>query len=328
MADLILEFGCSPCYLQDLNCGADCIFELRIDLNQLFFSAPYAFDLGIDLNPLSPSTLSQPYFHQCVDRTFIVKEKFFRARIPDVYRYDLRYCNTKNEWVLCLPNSTGINNASKWQPKKLSDYKQNHYTHENPIENNESAKNILIILESPHDEEYHYPDALYQDFTALQPANGKTGENFFEYFTKDTNANGKTSSGGILNYSEPNLMPSTLKDFLNEDEVYRICFVNPVPFQTSLHFFHGKPLNKEITKDLRDIVWKKLFIHCQSDFIRRVQLYKPFAILNACTGDIKKPDSLKSRVKTALGNSHALYQFNTPHPSSWWSTNNRKCKKW
>ena len=304
MADLILEFGCSSCYLQDINCGADCVFELRIDLSQLFPSAP-------------PSN----YFHQDINGTFNVKKDFFYGkRIPDVYRYDLRYCKNKNKWALCEPNSTNAQQVvGNWVKKTIADYKR----YEKPIENDEAAKNILIILESPHDDEYHYPNNQNPHFTALQPANGTTGINFSKYFTDGTNASGKNTNGGILAYTTT-LEP--LQNLLNQDDVYRICFVNPVPFQTSLHFIHGYAL-KIFAKDLRDIVWKKLFIHCKSDFVRRINLYKPFAILNACTGDSTRPNDLKGQVKATVGNI-ANHQFNTPHPSSWWSRKNRRCTKW
>ena len=150
MADLILEFGCSPCYLQNIPCGADCTFELRIDLNQLFKSAP-----------------AQNYFHQTLNGTFKVKKDFFHEKVvPDIYRYDLRF--DQGQWQLFEPNSNPPLPASKWEKKD-----KNHVPNK-IIENNQDAKNILIILESPHKDEYAY----IPDFVPLQPANDKTGKNF------------------------------------------------------------------------------------------------------------------------------------------------------
>lgn len=298
MADLILEFGCQNCYLQDSDCGADCTFELRIDLNQLFSSAPPA-----------------SYFQQGINGTFTVKKDFFyKKRVPDVYRYDLKFVNGQGqgEWKLFDPNSSTP--ASQWETTNSTN---NENKYKAISKNKPEDNNILVFLESPHNDEYDYTN----NFAPLQPANGSTGKNFFTYFTND-----------ILNSPIPNLTPiKALKDYLDSEKSYRICFVNPVPFQTSLHYIHRHDL-KSIARDLRDIVWKKLFIQCQSDFIYRVKLYEPFAILNACTGDIRKRDSLKSQVKAAIDADpiYANYgnKFNTAHPTSWSKPDSRYCKTW
>jgi hypothetical protein len=130
-------------------------------------------------------------------------------------------------------------------------------------------------------------------------------------------------------------MPIPLKNYLNRNFTYRICFVNPVPFQTSLHFIHRQGIKpKSDYEKIRNAVWNKLFLHCERDFIKRLESYKPFAILNACTGGkegLKKPDALKFKVKAAINNfscSNYIYKFNTSHPCYWQIEKNRYCNKW
>jgi hypothetical protein len=153
MADLILEFGCESCYLHDLDCGGNCVFPLNVSLNN------------------SLSTLQKtPYSIQNTNGSFTIKKEFFypNKRVPDVYRYDLKFDFNICEWRLFEANKTGaLVLANLWEKKNSTnnDYQK--------ISNKREDNNILIILESPHDDEYEYPD-----FVPLQPANGKTGESF------------------------------------------------------------------------------------------------------------------------------------------------------
>ena len=311
MVDLILEFGCESCYLHDIDCGTNCIRELKINLSLLF-------------NHKLPSN----FFSQNINDIFTVKKDFFyRKRMPDVWRYDLKYCEDKGQWLLYEPNTDDI--ANQWVRRTTNDYCQ----YENPIQNDEAANNILIILESPHDDEYHYPDAKNPYFMPLQPANGATGINFSNYFTKYKNGRDTNISKCILTHTVKK-MADSLESKLTQGQIYHICIINPVPFQASLHFYHRQSLKTgEITGDIRDIVWKELFKHCENDFIRRIGFYKPFAILNACTGGrdgLKDSDSLKFKVDSAINKVsfvNNIHKFNTAHPSYWHVERNRYCDK-
>ncbi|MFI3190412.1 hypothetical protein BCS42_01810 [Crenothrix sp. D3] len=309
MADLILEFGCESCYLQDkvMVCHPNCTRKLKpIDLSPLYDSIP----------------LLDNFYCRNTQTSFTVpKDFFYGKRMPDVYRYDL-ICNHQCGWILCEPNNTHC--AGDWKTTTINDYPPvtNSLPYKKPIENDDEAKNILIILESPHKEEYHYPDISdmnNSNFTALQPANGATGINFYKYFTSD-----------ILKYPHEKNATGTLEILFDKDATYRICFVNPVPFQASLHYIlsdKGQKTKIGINEYIRDSVWERLYEECKSDFIRRVDLYKPFIILNACTGDINEKKSLKSQVKDTIKNL-CQHQFYATHPSSWSrKINNRYCKK-
>jgi hypothetical protein len=158
--------------------------------------------------------------------------------------------------------------------------------------------------------------STYTTCSAYPTKSGRAS--FFTYFTRD-----------ILTYVDVKSMPIPLKNYLNRNFTYRICFINPVPFQTSLHFIHRKGL-KDDYKNIRNSVWKKLFPHCERDFIKRLESYKPFAILNSCTGELKNKGDLKSLIKNSIDNNFTcvnyVYKFNTAHPCSWYS--HRHCKKW
>lgn len=227
------------------------------------------------------------YFEKKSNGDFIVKKPFFykSKKVSDVYRYDLRYI--KKQWTLVFPNTRTPGCSCCHKQRDIS---------VDPTKNN-----ILVILESPHKDEY-----CEKYLKPLAPANGQTGENFYHYFTKH-----------VLNNN--NLLISKLK----KRTTYSICFVNPVPFQTSLHFIH-----KNMPTTLRDKVWAELFPDCRLDFLKRMKFYSKsnaVIILNSCT------ESLKCYVKITIDSAitkkiiNCTDKFKTPHPSSGhWA--NHKCK--
>ena len=95
----------------------------------------------------------------------IINNAFFDAskKVPDVYRYDL--VNINGDWKLVYPNT-------------LIPAQPSCYHHDVAIDPNKN--NILVILESPHKDEY-----CKDCFKPLAPAMGTTGRNFCNYFTKN-----------------------------------------------------------------------------------------------------------------------------------------------
>ncbi len=227
------------------------------------------------------------YFNRCQNGDLIIESGFFddSKKVPDVYRYDL--VNINGQWELVYPNTSILA-----QP--------GCYHHDVDIDPNKN--NILVILESPHKDEY-----CKKCFNPIAPANGPTGRNFCKRFISV-----------IITLSIPHRCNLQLTE-----KKYSICFINPVQFQTSLHFIRGGGLDKSIEKELRDKVWDKLFFHSQNDFIPRLQRYNPVVILNACTGSkdgLIPPRTLKDYVRTTVNNRGHLAcipKFNTYHPSAW-----------
>ncbi|MCX7093430.1 MAG: hypothetical protein NTY50_08300 [Methylobacter sp.] len=254
------------------------------------------------------TTNQKIFFNINSNNDYIIQNGFFHnnKRVPDVYRYDL--VKTNGSWELVYPNS--VNN--KAQPGCYC----YDITNIDPNKNN-----ILIILESPHQHEYDYNNG----FIPLTPAQNSTGNNFCKYFTSH-----------VLNHSY--FYP--LLSMLNKNE-YSICFVNPVPFQTSLHFIHEKRLfTNGVTGKLRDKIWEQLFNnhYLRTDFINRMQLYssiKPVIILNSCTGKLinssVKSGTLKDNVKSIINqNMNCTNKVNTYHPSFWHAHKGKPnfCSSW
>lgn len=197
-----------------------------------------------------------------------VKECFFSEskKVEDRWRYDMSF--SKGKWIFNSTDGSSINSFDKGANDKLI---------------SDGNNNFIIILESPHKDEYD------ENFSPLSPARGETGKCFFNYF---------------ISHVLPILESLGLK--LDRKLVYSICFVNPIPFQTSLVEIHKDGLNKSI----RDKVWKALYPKIKDSFRCRLLSYKPKVILNGCTSD------LKSSVLNEL-NIVGVQRFDVSHPSSW-----------
>lgn len=130
------------------------------------------------------------------------------------------------------------------------------------------SNNIVLILESPHDEEYNL------HFEPKGPAQGVTGFNIEKYLHSD-----------II----PNII-SELEIFLPESQ-YNIIISNPVPLQTSLVKIHQTALSdKDAAPRLRNRVWRALFSEYERNFNTRLRRYDPVLLINACTSDLRKKE--------------------------------------
>ena len=125
-------------------------------------------------------------------------------------------------------------------------------------------KRIVVILESPHKEEYKFLN-LYKAIKLPQlpsmPAMGHTGTKLQENFI------------------------NSVKVFL-KDGCYDIILMNGVQYQCSL----GDDTDKH-----RDRIWLKMWLEEEKDkdLIRRLEEYKPDIIFNLCTnGGHKKDEKL------------------------------------
>lgn len=133
-------------------------------------------------------------------------------------------------------------------------YKENNNTL-NPIIHNDHEKNIIIVLESPHVEEY-------ADKSFINPALGITGCCLQKYFTRIL---ARTIDSRILS--------------LDKNTIYNVILMNAVQYQCS----QGKD-----TKCFRDKFWCMLWFSNENDknyldFMNRLKLYNPSIIINACT---------------------------------------------
>ena len=153
---------------------------------------------------------------------------------------------------------------------------------------------IVFILESPHHYEYDYSldDEAFPK--PIAPAQNTTGNAILHFYETASKQLGKA--------------------FFDE---HPLIIMNPVPWQTSLHFFHREALkSNHWTGQLRNAVWKKIWKSAEVKrwFIYRLNKYRPNEIINCCTGGENK-NGLRTLVGEEIPK-HYSVNFGY-HPSVW-----------
>lgn len=129
---------------------------------------------------------------------------------------------------------------------------------------------IVLIIESPHRHEYDYDEG----FKPKGPAQGPTGKKIHELLCE------------ML--QRANVLDLPVGD-------YDLLIVNPVQFQASLHRLHGKSLNgNSVVQGLRDRSWRAIYKLERQNFLKRMNRYRPYAVLMACTNELQ--EDLRSEV--------------------------------
>jgi hypothetical protein len=199
-----------------------------------------------------------------------------KHRIPDVWRYTVKVFNGKIERLeICKPDRINSN----FQDSAASDAI--------------GTKVILLVLESPHIDEYEKYPTNTDDLKPKAPAQGSTGRNIEKYLTMVL---GKIS------------LP---------DACYSLVISNPIPYICSLGIVTHK-----LDKILRDNLWKAiwnikndegLFV-MQEEFMARYKKYNPAYTLNCCTKE------LAYFVTELLVKNGVREIYQTYHPSIQWNT--------
>ena len=149
-----------------------------------------------------------------------------------------------------------------------------------------NIKNIIIVLESPHKEEFNKSNSI------IAPALGQTGRNlqnkFKEIFKEDL--------------------------AIQKEQIYRILLMNAIQYQCS----NGESLEKY--RNRTDKVWKWFWNNGGKDsFSDRISSYNPSIVINACTGNIGKQESIKYILQECINNNcYNSKLYKAPHPSSCW----------
>lgn len=149
---------------------------------------------------------------------------------------------------ICPDNFIGT--IENMKPKlNFSISTRKEFTKRNSIDDiiNNGYKNIVMILESPHINEYKYANENF-----IAPAIGKTGELLKKWFYK------------------------CIKKHLSPNKKYNVILMNAIQYQCSLG---------EDTIIYRDKLWCNLWFNYnkKDDFIKRLKHYNPDIIINACT---------------------------------------------
>lgn len=239
---------------------------------------------------------------QSVPASFAIREAFGRCNVvPDVDRYRL---HMEDGRIALHPHSQC----------RVAWCSNRYYDHD-PIAAGVEGKTIVIVLESPHKDEY-----LRNVGQPIAPAQGATGSNIQGYLDE------------VLHSCH------ALCDELTAGT--RVLLSNPVQFQASLisiidYSKLDKPKQDPTWKKIRDAVWKALW-HLQpvqDDFKDRFENYRPDFIVNACTHDLgcdykcltaTSSGCRKRKVHDfLLGAFSSAHIYSANHPSSWHRDRNR-----
>ena len=167
---------------------------------------------------------------------------------------------------------------------------------------NNFLKTIVIVLESPHTNEFFKDNNKWQ---SIGPACGKTGKHLYlwlpevllKYFPF------------VVDEETKKAKYYSLKDI--ESGLYAIKLVNAIQFQCSL----GKD-----TAECRDAVFSEMWDKNEAidSFIKRVKEAHPDIIINCCTrGNIKtEKNTLRSKVQVAISQNFNCLLLRAAHPSS------------
>lgn len=204
-------------------------------------------------------------------------------KVEDVHRYNLVIKKG------CYP-ILNIHSNKYFLNSKFNDYN---------VKVNEDEGSIVFLLESPHKDEYKYDKSL-KAYIPIAPAQGKSGRRIEENVCIILNE--------IINNPKYTVSVS--------EGTYKVIICNPIQFQTSLYYLHGKGIsNNKMLSKLRNDIWYELFNkqhQIESDFIERVNSYNTKLILNGCTKECK--DLVGKSIKSNLAN---IPYCEISHPSTW-----------
>lgn len=216
---------------------------------------------------------------KCTAESVLIKQSFFdnKQSVDNVCRYQLIIENSNYHLEKFIDREPIFSNS------KFND----HY-----ISILDELPSIGIILESPHIKEFT------DEFQPISPAQGETGKNIEAFLL-------------------PLIKLINAQHYAFKKSRYRILILNPIPFQTSLYYFHKQPLRKNNKNSgfetLRNDVWQTLWFNKTSikiNFIVNIKTNKIDLILNCCTANLFEyvNDSLVG-LKIPI--------INCYHPSRW-----------
>lgn len=214
----------------------------------------------------------------------------FNRRVQDVWRYTVKVSGCK----VAFP----LSNAP------CKDLKNSKFT-DSYAGNAVGRKVILLLLESPHVDEYSYQGGqLIPIAPAQRDASGGAGHGIREHLHR------------VLDKLVPSL----------QDGEYALLIANPVPYHCSLSWLgststntgriKARALNSKDARRVRNHVWEKIWAldFIQEHFLERCNLYRPSVILNCCTEELKGEIS-----RFLCVNGHGQSLFTTKHPSVNWN---------
>lgn len=214
--------------------------------------------------------------HVRIDGDDVLVADFFGLdnRVPDVSRYSIGVEGGRVEHHICA-NRHIVRHDDIREP-----------------EFSPQCRSILLLLESPHKDEYD--DNCIK--RPLAPANGRTGKNIDQCL----------STVLFHIHVETGLI----------EPGHHVVISNPIQFQTSLYVIHEQKI-KGKWKSLRDSVWQSLWREdcIRENFGERLNAYNPSLIINACTQDLKS--DVRDFVEDWFNQREQVPLYEVAHPASW-----------
>lgn len=219
--------------------------------------------------------------HRRVDGSLNIRNMFdVSHRVPDVDRYRVADGMPRQLVGHPLSEVPGSGHRDKW-----------------PRPPSTGADNIVVLLESPHKDEYDYGGS--GTLTPKGPAQGTTGGSISKHLS------------GYFNN------PPEGQEYIRSDSRgSHVIICNPIQFQTSLH-----AAKLRLTSDGEAKVWKGIWnvTLVKENFLCRLLWYSPHIIVNACTSK-GGGDGLKGVVRRFLEAKSACFPrpchvYETAHPS-------------
>ncbi|MGU8577019.1 hypothetical protein ACV3RL_09880 [Clostridium perfringens] len=203
------------------------------------------------------------------------------TKVKDTYRYKISFEENYPKFIDIVPR------------KNEEDFMVNSNYKEYPISHEKEIKSIVIILESPHKDEYLEKD---KHLIPKGPAQGKTGEGIKENILV------------LLNELQQNY------DLDFKNGIYRVILINSIMYQTSIYSLHKVGLSENLKyQKLRDNIWRQIWANKESKKLLndRVKKSNPYLIINACT------KVGKEEISKLLSEENYENIIETNHPCTW-----------
>ncbi|MED3801631.1 hypothetical protein P4562_06810 [Lysinibacillus xylanilyticus] len=212
-------------------------------------------------NVLTQITSTTSPFITKANGNITIRQSFWQP-VPNVIRYTYKYLgNNQFQRLHTDPHSNLITN-SNFPDTVFS----NSVTY--------SGRLIGLILESPHEEEYH---SILTSMIPIAPAQSQN------------------ATGGVIDREIEKLLEIfslqqvAIPKTFQTDEIIHIVILNPIPYQTSLFHIHQRAL-KGTYCTLRNNVWKCIWNipNVRSDFHSVLNRFSSNDILiNCCTSQLQ-----------------------------------------
>ena len=160
----------------------------------------------------------------------------------------------------------------------------------------QNPRKIIILLESPHTEEF-FPK--FRNGVSSGPALGISGGVFDKHCID------------VFNYNK-NILRLALH-LTNQSEIFEMYFVNAIQYQCSL----GPPLKPTIRDFVFYALWNQHPNSFKDDLIERLNIIQPDLIINACTKELQNSCCNANAITPGLHGFQYSFLAASSHIKAW-----------